>query len=77
MSTLKEVYELLKQKQKDGEDIGMFGESYLKMIEVESNTKDVHVSFVENKETDINHRKVWDCLKASGSLKSIHAGRVT
>ena len=52
MTTLKEVYELLKQKQKDGEDIGMFGESYLKMIEVESNTKEVHVSFVENKEND-------------------------
>ena len=41
MATLKEVYDLLKQKQKDGEDIGMFGESYLRMIEVEksSNTK--------------------------------------
>ena len=50
MATLEEVYELLKQKQKDGEDIGMFGESYLKMIEVESNTKEVHVSFVEKKE---------------------------
>jgi hypothetical protein len=52
MATLKEVYEPLKQKQKDGEDIEMFGESYLKMIEVESNTKEVHVSFVENKEND-------------------------
>ena len=52
MATLKEVYELLKQKQKDCEDIGMFWESYLKMIEVESNTKEVHVSFVENKEND-------------------------
>ena len=52
MATLKEVYELLKQKQKVGEDIGMFGESYLEMFEVErsSNTKEVHVSFVENKE---------------------------
>ena len=50
MATLKEVYDLLKQKQKDGEDIGMFGESYLKMIEVESNTKEVHVSFVKNKD---------------------------
>jgi len=52
MATLKEVYELLKQKQKDGEDIGMFGESYLEMFEVESssNTKEVHVSFVEKKE---------------------------
>jgi hypothetical protein len=28
----------------------MFGESYVKMIEVESNTKEVHVSFVEKKE---------------------------
>ena len=52
MANLREVYELLKQKQKDGEDIGMFGESYLEMIEVErsSNTKEVHVSFVKNKE---------------------------
>ena len=52
MATLREVYELLKQKQKDGEDIGMFGESYLRMFEVErsSNTKEVHVTFVEKKE---------------------------
>ena len=52
MATLKEVYDLLKQKQKDGEDIGMFGESYLRMIEVEraSNTKEVHVTFVKNKD---------------------------
>ena len=52
MATLRKVYELLKQKQKDGEDIGMFGESYLRMIEVESNTKEVHVSYVEKKEND-------------------------
>jgi len=52
MATLREVYDLLKQKQIDGEDIGMFGESYIEMIEVESNTKEVHVSFVENKEND-------------------------
>jgi hypothetical protein len=52
MATLKEVYDLLKQKQKDGEDIGMFGESYLRMIEVErsSNTKEVHVTFIKNKD---------------------------
>ena len=45
---------LTKQKQQDGEDIGMFGESYLRMIEVErsSNTKEVHVTFVEKKEND-------------------------
>jgi len=52
MATLKEVYDLLKQKQEEGEDIGMFGESYLEMIEVESNTKEVHVSFVEKKKID-------------------------
>lgn len=54
MATLREVYELLKQKQKDGEDIGMFGESYLEMIEVErsSNTKEVHITFVEKEEND-------------------------
>ena len=54
MATLKEVYDLLNQKQQDGEDIGMFGESYLRMIEVErsSNAKEVHVSFVEKKEND-------------------------
>ena len=52
MATLKEVYDLLKQKQEEGEDIGMFGKSYLEMIEVESNTKEVHVSFVEKKKKD-------------------------
>ena len=52
MATLKEVYDLLKQKQEEGEDIGMFGESYLEMIEVESNTKEVYVSFVEKKKID-------------------------
>ena len=29
MATLKEVYDLLKQKQNEGEDLGMFGESYI------------------------------------------------
>jgi hypothetical protein len=54
MATLKEVYELLKQKQKEGEDIGMFGESYIEMIEAErlSNTKEIHVSYVEKKKID-------------------------
>ena len=53
MATLKEVYDLLKQKQKEGEDIGMFGESYLVMFEVErSSTKEIHVSYVEKKKID-------------------------
>ena len=33
MATIKEVYALLKQKQKNGEDIGMFGESFIEMCE--------------------------------------------
>jgi len=54
MATLKEVYDLLKQKQNEGEDIGMFGESYIEMIEAErsSNTKEIHVYYVEKKKID-------------------------
>ena len=33
MATIKELYKLLKQKQKNGEDIGMFGESFIEMYE--------------------------------------------
>jgi len=51
MATLKEVYDLLKQKQKEGEDIGMFGQSYIE-IERSSNTKEIHVSYVEKKKID-------------------------
>jgi len=55
MATLKEVYDLLKEKQKNGENIGMFGESYIDMIENEDKkedktTKEVDVSFVKNKD---------------------------
>ena len=52
MATIKEVYEVLKQKQKNGEDIGIFGESFIKMYEKDqepSATKEVHVTFVKNK----------------------------
>ena len=52
MATIKGVYEVLKQKQKNGEDIGMFGESFIEMYEKDqepSTTKEVHVTFVKNK----------------------------
>ena len=53
MATIKEVYNVLKQKQKNGENIGMFGESYIKMVEDQDKqkktTKEVDVSFVKNK----------------------------
>ena len=52
MATIKEVYELLKQKQKKGEKIGMFSESLIEMYEKDqepTTTKEVHVTFVKNK----------------------------
>ena len=50
MATIREVYELLKQKQENGEKIGMFGESFIEMYEKdeEPTTKEVHVTFVKN-----------------------------
>ena len=55
MATVKGLYDLLKEKQKNGENIGMFGESYIDMIENEDKkedktTKEVDVSFVKNKD---------------------------
>ena len=53
MATIKEVYKLLKQKKASGEKIGMFGESFIEAFEEEkeiSNTKEVHVSFIKNKD---------------------------
>ena len=51
MATIKEVYEALKQKQKNGEDIGMFGESFIEMFENEeqSKTKEISVSLIKKK----------------------------
>ena len=53
MATIKKVYELLKQKQKNGEDIGMFGESFIEMCEKDqepSTTREIFVSLVKNKD---------------------------
>jgi len=52
MATIKELYKLLKQKQKNGEDIGMFGESFIEMYEKDqepSTTKEVYITLVKNK----------------------------
>ena len=54
MATIKEVYKVLKEKQKKGEDIGIFGQSYIEMFEnkekEQPTTKEVDVSFVKNKD---------------------------
>ncbi|MDA9752328.1 hypothetical protein N9V07_03210 [Candidatus Pelagibacter sp.] len=58
MATIKEVYALLKQKQKNGEDIGMFGESFIEMCEKDeepSTTKEISVSFIKNKDGKYPH----------------------
>ena len=58
MATIKEVYKLLKQKQKNGEDIGMFGESFIEMYEKDeepSTTKEISVSFIKNKDREYPH----------------------
>jgi hypothetical protein len=53
MATIKEVYELLKEKQKKGEKIGMLSKSLIEEYERQNDdnqsTKEVHVSFIKNK----------------------------
>ena len=58
MATIKEVYQLLKQKQKNGENIGMFGESFIEMCEKDeepSTTKEISVSLIKNKDKEYPH----------------------
>jgi hypothetical protein len=56
MATIKEVYDLIKEKQNKGEKIGMLQQAIIDAIEnenTEKTTKEVDVSFVKNKnETD-------------------------
>ena len=57
MATIKEVYKLLKQKQNNGEKIGMFAESFIEMVEKDeehSTTKEITVSFIKNKDEGNN-----------------------
>ena len=54
MATIEGVYKLLKEKQRKGENIGIFGQSYIDMFEnkdkEQPTTKEVDVSFVKNKD---------------------------
>ena len=52
MATIKGVYEELKKMKRKGEDIGMFGESFIEMYEKDqdqSTTKEITVSMIKNK----------------------------
>ena len=54
MATIEGVYKLLKEKQRKGENIGIFGQSYIDMFEnkdkEQAQTKEIDVSFVKNKD---------------------------
>ena len=54
MATIEGVYKLLKEKQRKGESIGIFGQSYIDMFEnkdkEQAKKKEVDVSFVKNKD---------------------------
>ena len=54
MATIEGVYKLLKEKQRKGEIIGIFGQSYIEMFEnkdkEQAQTKEIDVSFVKNKD---------------------------
>ena len=56
MATLREVYKLLKEKQKNNEKIGMFAESFIDMFERQDKenqtTKEVHVSLIKYKDKE-------------------------
>jgi hypothetical protein len=61
MATIEEVYKELKEMQRKGENIGIFGQSYIEMFEnkdkEQSTTKEVDVSFVKNKNENQNTRQ--------------------
>lgn len=61
MATIEEVYKVLKEKQRKGENIGIFGQSYIDMFEnkdkEQPTTKEIDVSFVKNKNENQNTRQ--------------------
>tara|TARA_R100000005_G_C4848881_1_gene116324 strand:- start:43 stop:267 length:225 start_codon:yes stop_codon:yes gene_type:complete len=61
MATIEGVYKLLKEKQRKGENIGIFGQSYIEMFENKDNeqptTKEVDVSFIKNKNENQDTRQ--------------------
>jgi len=66
MATIKGVYEELKKMKRKGEDIGMFGESFIEMYEKDqepSTTKEISVSFIKNKDGEYPHWvMIWDLI---------------
>ncbi len=56
MATILEVYKLLKLKKEKGENIGMFGESFIEMCEKDeesSKTKEISVTLIKNKDKSL------------------------
>ena len=66
MATIKGVYEELKKMKKKGEDIGMFGESFIEMYEKDqepSTTQEISVSLIKNKDEEYPHWvMIWDLI---------------
>jgi hypothetical protein len=57
MATVKELYELIKKRQAEGEKIGILEQSIIDAFEEKqepSTTKEVHVSFIKYKKGDAN-----------------------
>ena len=66
MATIKGVYEELKKMKRKGEDIGMFGESFIEMYEKDqepSTTQEISVSLIKNKDPEYPHWvMIWDLI---------------
>ncbi len=66
MATIKGVYEELKKMKRKGEDIGMFGESFIEMYEKDqepSTTQEISVSLIKNKDPEYQHWvMIWDLI---------------
>ena len=54
MATVKELYNLIKEKQRNGEEIGILQQSIVDAYEAEEaqTTKEVSASFIKNKRGD-------------------------
>ena len=57
MATVKGLYELIKKRQAEGEKIGILEQSIIEAYEADEpnrTTKEVHVSFIKNKDQKDN-----------------------
>ena len=60
MATVKEIYDLIKERQKNGEKIGILHQSIIDSYEADikdTKTKEVDVSFVKNKNENSDTRQ--------------------